>query len=116
MNRYPQWMNEGFGPYAHDHGANPLEWAIFALLLVLALIVAAYLVRTLRGDRLGQRRVSAVPGGVGTLEDPLQVLRMRYARGEVSRDDFLQGTSDLTSVSPAEEAPPQGPDEAPTQT
>ncbi len=36
--------------------------------------------------------------------DPLEVVRMRYARGELSRDDYVQATRDLGGT-PADEAP-----------
>jgi hypothetical protein len=42
---------------------------------------------------------ASVPG-----PQPLDVVRMRYARGELSRDDYLQATRDLGGA-PADEAP-----------
>jgi hypothetical protein len=36
--------------------------------------------------------------------DPLEVVRMPYARGELNRDDYVQATRDLGGT-PADEAP-----------
>jgi hypothetical protein len=109
MNRYSPWFEQGFGPADH-HGPDPLQWAIFALLLLLVLALAGY-VATRIGGRPRPRQL--VTAGAGVPGDPVQVLRMRYARGELSRDDFLQGMNDLGAAPTA--PPPEPPDEAPTQ-
>jgi hypothetical protein len=42
--------------------------------------------------------------------DALNLLRWRYARGEIGRDEFIQGTSDLTGrgEAPPPPEPPSG--------
>jgi hypothetical protein len=97
---------------------------IFALLLVLVLLAVVSLAldayRRSQGPRTFVRRVGpgSVPGIVQAGE-ALGVLAMRYARGEVSRADYLQARADLggppddvdapTGVTPAEETPLQEP-------
>ena len=97
------------GPmYFHHHGGPPaLAWATFALVLLIALTFFALLVARAasRGNhRKWHNRMAFV--GPGGPPDPLEFLRMRYARGEIDRDAFLQGTSDLTASAPTEEKPP----------
>jgi hypothetical protein len=104
----------GFAPmtlhYQQDR-PNALAWATFALVLLLVLTVGAMLVARL-ARRRGRRWHGHGPGprhfafaGAGPRHDPLDVLRWRYARGELGRDEFLQGVSDLT----AQGAPPPPP-------
>jgi uncharacterized membrane protein len=99
MNPYPPYPGRGFG-YGpgmleiHERAAyTPLDWTIFALLLLLVLTVGALLVAPLAGGR--RHRHFRLRG-----PDALEVLRMRFARGEITRDEYLQATSDLTAGPP----------------
>jgi len=99
----------GFAPYAvHAHNGFPFLGVIFLILLVIVLAVLAALVfRWLVGRRSGWLRpavVSGVPMG-----DVLAVVRMRYARGEIDRDQFLQATADLSGPTAPAESPPDAP-------
>jgi hypothetical protein len=96
----------GPGPFnVHEHMANsPLAWATFALVLLLVLTVGALLVaRFSRGGRRHGRHfgppMMRLRGG-GARPDPLEILRMRFASGQMTRDEFLQATSDLTEPPP----------------
>lgn len=97
------------GPiYLQHHGGGDhlaLAWATFALVLLLALAFGALLVARGAASRSGrwQRRMAFAgdPGPHGP-PDPLELLRIRYARGEIGRDEFLQGTNDLTAQPPPE--------------
>jgi uncharacterized membrane protein len=95
------------GPMYFHHGGPPLAWATFALVLLLTLAFFAVLIARMSSRRRHHgwhhRMAFAGPGGP---PDPLELLRMRYARGEIDRDAFLQGTSDLTASAPTEEEPP----------
>jgi uncharacterized membrane protein len=110
MNPNTPLRGRGFG-YApnfagyHDHVANtPLQWATFALVLLIALTLGAFVVaRFARGGRRRHRfgppmrmRMRGGPGG----PDALDVLRMRFASGQISREEFLQATADLTPAAP----------------
>ena len=107
MNPYPPFprrFDGGPGTFAfHEHVAtNPaLAWATFALVLLLVLTFGAVIVARLAGG--GRRRHGhfRLHGG-----DPLEVVRMRFASGQISRDEYLQATSDLTAhhVAPPPEA------------
>jgi len=104
MNTYPPLQGRGFGfrptpdAYYYGHGTPALAWATFALVVLLVLVVGAIIVARFsrgRGSRHFGPRMMMRHGGP---PDPLEVLRMRFASGQISRDEFLQATSDLTAV------------------
>ena len=39
-----------------------------------------------------------------SMEDPKRVLQLRYARGEITREEYLQMLKDLEGVKPQEQA------------
>jgi hypothetical protein len=111
-----------------DHGGWPdaLAWAIFALLLTLIVLAIASLVLDAwyrsRGPRPFVKTLGpgtppwTFPGGRA-----LGLLGVRYARGEISRAEYLQARADLsglpddaaeapTEVVPAPKPPPREPE------
>ena len=99
--RYPGGGN--FDVYYH-HGSHPLAWVIFGLLVVILVCVAALLVLRLVGSRRPGKRHGVFAGGP---PEPLGLLRLRYARGEISRDEFAQASQDLRGgPAPLSEPPP----------
>lgn len=98
----------GFPQYAmHAHNGHGLLWLFFLVLFVAALaVIAALVFRSLAGRRSGWLRPAVVTGMAAG--DALSVVRLRYARGEIDRDQFLQATADLTAQpeSPAAAGPP----------
>ncbi len=102
MNTYPRLPGRGFGygPAMRVHeqlGNTPLQWATFALVLLIVLTLGALIVARLAGGGGYRRRFAMHRHGV----DPLDVLRVRFASGQITRDEFLQATHDL--------APPDAP-------
>jgi uncharacterized membrane protein len=86
------------GPrYAHDSWwYGPLH-VVFILLLVALLVVGiVWLVRRLQ---VGAAPLPASPTGptatTPTLDPAVAALRLRYAQGDVSRDDYLKTMDDL---------------------
>ena len=65
-----------------------------ALGLVLAVSCGVVAARML-GSRHAARNDQIGAGGSPGLEDARAALRLRYARGEISRDDYLQGKVEL---------------------
>ena len=103
--------------FEHHDGSHPLAWLIFALLLIVLVLLIVHLVQglTRRHHRpwMGPRGTFTAPWPgrqfmVDTphLEEPLAILRLRYARGEISRDEFVQASTDLGAPPGAEPAPP----------
>lgn len=110
MNEYPlfPFRRGGFGPgpmYLHNGGPHALAWATFALVLLLVLAFGALLVARAASGRPRRWHHRMAFAGPGDPQDPLELLRMRYARGEIDRNAFLQSTSDLTAAAPMEEKP-----------
>ena len=100
--------------YIHDGWwGGPLHLLLFFLFMALVVVGVVWIMRRV----LPAPGVQAVaPAAIPAAADPaVAALRMRYASGEVSPDDFRQRMQDLTGR--AEPAPPPaepGPDDAPT--
>ena len=84
----------GFLTY-HEGGPGAFGWTVFALQLVLVLGVAWLLASVVLRGRIGRRAAAPPLAAGGPAGDPLGVLRMRYARGELGRDEYLQASADL---------------------
>jgi len=95
-----QYWNDGM------HHANDGWWGgplhVIVLLLLLALLVAGavWLVRRFSGGGFAPAAAGpAVPPPVLGAPDPaVAALRMRYAKGEVSREEFQHAMEDLGGV------------------
>jgi uncharacterized membrane protein len=106
MNTYPPFdrgRGFGYGPMVeHFHQTDPaLAWATFALVLLLVLAAGAFAI--MMASRRGPRQRMRFRGG---RPDPLEVLRMRFASGQMTREEFLQAAGDLTSTATTVEQPP----------
>ena len=89
-----------------NHGHNRLGLLVGFVALVLIAALVAYVV-----VRLTSRRAHPQPAVVtvgAPIEDTaLQQLRLRYARGEINRTDYLQAAADLGA--PTFAPPPTNP-------
>jgi uncharacterized membrane protein len=85
----------------HHGGAGSLGWIIFALQLLMLAALAVLLVRAFAWRP--RRRAQAAPAA----GDPLELVRYRYASGELTRDEYLQASRDLGGEpdAPTEELP-----------
>lgn len=115
MNTYPPFRGRGFGYgpgsfNVHEHAANAgLAWATFALVLLLVLTLGALIVARFSGGGRRHRGHFGPPMmrmRGGGRPDPLEILRMRFASGQITLDEFLQATSDLTATETTVEQPP----------
>jgi uncharacterized membrane protein len=85
-------MMGGSGPGAW----RPLMLLLMPLVMVTGLAFAAWMLgralgfgpRAMRGGRSGRQPLGPGRQEAGTPEDPLAVVRERYARGEISHDDL----------------------------
>ena len=88
---------------------RPVLW-LFGTLITAALVTLIVLqVRKNRPATKTAVETSAyVPPAAATAGNPLEVLKMRYAKGEITRDEYLTMSSDLNgSGGPASEQPTQ---------
>ena len=81
-------------------GGSGLIGGVLALLFGVALIgglavLAFYVVRALANGRAAQPAATAVAPG-----SPEEVARLRYARGEISREQYQQMLSDMGKLPP----------------
>lgn len=111
MNPYPPFQGRGFGfgrgfVHVHDRlGDTPLQWATFALVLLIALTLGALVVARLAGGPPRRHRFRMRGGR----PDPFEVLRMRFASGQISREEYLQAVSELAVDAPTGPQPPAPP-------
>lgn len=90
----------------YNHHQHPLLRVMIAMVVIIAIAaLVAYL-----AVRITSRRLSplpaVVPAGAPSQDAALQQLRLRYARGEISRTDYLQAAADLGApMSPPPEPP-----------
>jgi uncharacterized membrane protein len=94
-------------PYWQHGGGHPILH-LLVLLVIVALLVAGgvWLFR-----RLAQPQVGA---GGPAAADPLGIVRLRYARGEIGPDEFRRMSVDL-GAAPDAFGPSSATSEAPTQ-
>jgi len=90
-------------PQAHDDWwSGPLHAIAIVLLLILLVAGVVWLLRRLSpqvAQATSPALVPAAAGGAALADDPaVALLRMRYARGEVSRDDYRNAIEDLGGV------------------
>jgi uncharacterized membrane protein len=107
--------------HAHDGWWDgPLHAIVFLLLLALLVVGVVWLVRRLSPGAATQAAVPAAMPRAAVAADPaVAALRMRYAKGDVSREDFQHAMEDLTGAASALPASPlpdsnPGEDTAPT--
>ena len=113
MNIQPPNDFRGGRPFFEVHqvgGPSALAWTIFALEL---LMLAALAVLIARAFAFRPRPAGPPPRRFARRHgppDPLTHVRMRYANGEISREEYLQVTRDLGGgpepEAPTDELPP----------
>src|SRR5438445_984403 len=101
-------MPDRFFPGRHIGGDVEVFHIIFMVLLIIAVVMlVVWLVTSFRrGQLLHEHGLPQRPSTDGALQEA----RMRYARGEMSREEFLQISTDLGghATIPPPEPPPAG--------
>ncbi len=86
-----------FFDHAHDHQGHPFVWFLLLVLFAALVVLAIYtLIRLTRGGGGG----GAAPAAAGP-DAAVESVRMRYARGEIDRDEFVRVATDLGAPPPA---------------
>jgi uncharacterized membrane protein len=101
----------GYPSHMHDAGTSSLEWAILGLAIAILAIVTLLLLDAY----LRRRQMRRLSSGQ---DEPLAILRQRYARGEIAHDEYSQALADLgtlegSAATPAEKAKPTAEDDQP---
>ena len=88
MRNHDYFMHGGGGPHV-------FAWLLFALLLVFLVGLVVFFT----GRWGGLHRGSPAPGTLAPRagDDAQDLVRLRYARGEIDREEFLSRKQDLTS-------------------
>jgi putative membrane protein len=89
------WDGDGYW----GHGAGWQEWAMLMLMsvFVVAIIVAiVFLVRYLgQSSSSASAATGAAPTSVNAPESAKDILKRRYAAGDIGREEYLQKLGDL---------------------
>jgi uncharacterized membrane protein len=93
------------GPGFAVHRGSEWQWVLASVLRFIAvLLVIAAIVYLVRAYLLSRPRT---PQGPAPFRSPgLDELDMRYARGEVTRSEYLERRADLTGMAPPPPPPP----------
>ena len=81
-------------PMLPNHGHHRIGLLLLFVALIAIAALVAYLVVRITSRRLSPLP-AVVPAGAPSQDAALQQLRLRYARGEISRTDYLQAAADL---------------------
>jgi uncharacterized membrane protein len=86
--------------YAHDSWWNgPLHLLLLLLLIALIVVGVVWLVRRLQVGPAALPVSSTGPAPTAPTSDPaVAALRLRYAQGDVPRDDYLRAMDDLAGT------------------
>jgi putative membrane protein len=86
-----------FGPGPYHHGGYPiLHLVIGFAFLALIVLLAVYVVKLMTSANHAQTIPAAhAPPALPAEDAALREARMRYARGEMTREEYLQVSSDL---------------------
>lgn len=96
----PEHIGRGVG------GGDVLHWIFTLAFLALVVILAVWLIQNMRRPAMvgGPASRPLPPRPMSSVETALAEARMRYARGEMTREQFLQINADLGGAPP--EQPP----------
>jgi putative membrane protein len=72
-------------------GGMLIGWIWMGMLFFIPLFVIFYLLKLLFSKNMGDRSKKEIPD----IPTPLDILKGSYARGEISREEFLQKRNDI---------------------
>ena len=83
----------GYPGNAQSAGTSSVEWAILGLAIAILVITTLLLLDAF----LRWRHMRRFRRGQSGHDEPLTILRLRYARGEIAHDEYSQALADLGS-------------------
>lgn len=97
MMRNGNGWGDGFGAGSpHFIGAIAMI-ALWVALIVGIIVLVIWLVRSMQHGTVHAGGVGAVGTVVGAVEPPLDILKKRYARGEIDKAEFEEKKKDLST-------------------
>src|SRR3954468_5603206 len=91
----PDRQRFAYPPQEFHHGGG--HWALWIVPFLILLLMAATFVWVVVQTRGGRWQARPLQTGDAAVDE----LRLRYARGEVTREDFLAAEADLRGATPA---------------
>ena len=101
MMRHPGTF--GYRSGMHDGGTSSVEWAILGIVIAILVVVLLLLADRYRHWRKPRGHDWSQHGS--SSDEPLAIVRSRYARGELTREDYLQSIGDLGAAPEAGDTP-----------
>lgn len=105
MMRHPGTYD--YQEHMHGAGTSSVEWAILGLAIAILVGVLLLLADRCR-HRWHHHHGWGHPGG---FDKPLEIVRWRYSRGELSREEYQQALADLGASPEQKSASPVNPPE-----
>jgi uncharacterized membrane protein len=96
----------GYPGSTHEAGTSSVECAILGLAIAILVIVTLLLLDAF----LRRRQMRRFRAGHGGHDKPLEILRLRYARGEISHDEYSQALADLGAIEGSATTPVERPE------
>lgn len=84
-----------YGPYDHSWMFGGGGMLLGSLWMVLVLLVPLLLLFALLKYLFSRPRDKIVPENIPEKDSPLDILKKTYARGDISREEYLQKRDDL---------------------
>jgi len=82
------------------HHGHPIAWLVVLIVLIAIVAFAVYVLLKASRGAGGMPVGGGVPGGAPA-DSALELVRMRYAKGEIERDEFVRVSTDLGAPPPA---------------
>lgn len=81
--------------WGYEYNMMGWGWMIGAVVLVVVIVIVAGVFLVVRFVPGGQNRTATAPPMAGDVQTPRQILDERYAKGDLSSEDYLERVGHL---------------------